>query len=126
MILRPPAIMLIVLRTSWSSARTTESQVHRELASGLSCPIGFKNATDGGLRTAIDALISARCPHHFLGVTKSGRSAILSTTGNPNCHIILRGGVRPNYDAASVETTAGLLQQAGLESDLVIDCSHAN
>ena len=107
-------------------ARTTESQVHRELASGLSCPIGFKNATDGGLRIAIDALISARHPHHFLGVTKSGRSAILSTTGNPDCHIILRGGVRPNYDAASVETTAGLLQQAGLESHLVIDCSHAN
>src|SRR5918996_224523 len=107
-------------------ARTAESQVHRELASGLSCPVGFKNATDGGLKIAVDALISARHPHHFLGVTKSGRSAIFSTTGNPYCHIILRGGVRPNYDAASVETTAGLFQQAGVESHLVIDCSHAN
>lgn len=107
-------------------ARTTESQVHRELASGLSCPVGFKNATDGGLKIAVDALISARHPHHFLGVTKSGHSAIFSTTGNPYCHIILRGGVRPNYDAASVESAARLLEKAGLEPHLVIDCSHAN
>ncbi len=107
-------------------ARTAESQVHRELASGLSCPVGFKNATDGGLKIAIDALISARHPHHFLGVTKSGHSAIFSTAGNPDCHIILRGGARPNYDAASVESAASLLQKAGLEPHLVIDCSHAN
>jgi 3-deoxy-7-phosphoheptulonate synthase len=107
-------------------ARTTESQVHRELASGLSCPIGYKNATDGGLQIALDAIISARHPHHFLGVTKDGQSAIFSTTGNPDGHIILRGGLQPNYDAASVDTAAKLLQKAGLEPVVVIDCSHAN
>ncbi|MGH8659200.1 MAG: 3-deoxy-7-phosphoheptulonate synthase [Gammaproteobacteria bacterium] len=108
-------------------ARTTESQVHRELASGLSCPIGFKNATDGGLQIALDAIISASHPHHFLGVTKSGHSAILATQGNPDCHIILRGGNgRPNYDADSVEQAALRLQKAGLRPQVVIDCSHAN
>lgn len=108
-------------------ARTTESQVHRELASGLSCPIGFKNATDGGLQIAVDAIISARNPHHFLGVTKGGHAAILSTTGNPDGHIILRGGQRqPNYDAASVAAAAALLAKAGLPPRIMIDCSHAN
>jgi 3-deoxy-7-phosphoheptulonate synthase len=107
-------------------ARTTESQVHRELASGLSCPIGFKNATDGGLQIAIDAVISARHPHHFLGVTKSGHSAILTTAGNPDCHIILRGGKQPNYDAESIDQAAKLLQKANLSPQLVVDCSHAN
>ncbi|MGH8580222.1 MAG: 3-deoxy-7-phosphoheptulonate synthase [Gammaproteobacteria bacterium] len=108
-------------------ARTTESQVHRELASGLSCPIGFKNATDGGLQIAVDAIVSASHPHHFLGVTKSGHSAILATQGNPDCHIILRGGNgRPNYDADSVEKAALRLQKAGLRPHVVIDCSHAN
>ncbi|MGH8543004.1 MAG: 3-deoxy-7-phosphoheptulonate synthase, partial [Gammaproteobacteria bacterium] len=108
-------------------ARTTESQVHRELASGLSCPIGFKNATDGGLQIAVDAIISARNPHHFLGVTKGGHAAILSTTGNPDGHIILRGGQRqPNYDAGSVAAAAALLAKAGLPARIMIDCSHAN
>ncbi|MGH8656887.1 MAG: 3-deoxy-7-phosphoheptulonate synthase [Gammaproteobacteria bacterium] len=108
-------------------ARTTESQVHRELASGLSCPIGFKNATDGGLQTAVDAIVSASHAHHFLGVTKSGHSAILATRGNPDCHIILRGGNgNPNYDAESVEAAACRLQKAGLRPQVVIDCSHAN
>ncbi len=108
-------------------ARTTESQVHRELASGLSCPIGFKNATDGGLQIAVDAIISARNPHHFLGVTKGGHAAILSTTGNPDGHIILRGGQRqPNYDAGSVDAAAALLAKAGLPPRIMIDCSHAN
>ncbi len=108
-------------------ARTTESQVHRELASGLSCPIGFKNATDGGLQIAVDAIVSARHPHHFLGVTQAGRSAILATTGNPDTHIILRGGSRsPNYDSASIETASALLERAGVRPQMVIDCSHAN
>jgi 3-deoxy-7-phosphoheptulonate synthase len=107
-------------------ARTTESQVHRELASGLSCPIGFKNATDGGLQIAIDAIVSARHPHHFLGVTKSGHSGIFSTAGNPDGRIILRGGNRPNYDVDSIDNAAKLLEKAGLNAQLIIDCSHAN
>src|SRR5574337_1277223 len=91
--------------TSWGAigARTTESQVHRELASGLSCPVGFKNGTDGNVRIAVDALKAAQQPHHFLSVTKAGHSAIVSTNGNEDCHVILRGGKVPNYDAASVE-----------------------
>jgi 3-deoxy-7-phosphoheptulonate synthase len=84
-------------------ARTTESQVHRELASGLSCPVGFKNGTDGNMRIAVDAIRSANSPHHFLSVTKSGHTAIVSTLGNEDCHVILRGGKEPNYDAASVD-----------------------
>ena len=107
-------------------ARTTESQVHRELASGLSCPVGFKNSTDGSLRVAIDAIRSASRPHHFLSVTKSGRSAIFSTTGNDDCHIILRGGKQPNYDAASIEEACTELRMAELPEKVMVDCSHAN
>jgi 3-deoxy-7-phosphoheptulonate synthase len=113
---------------SWGAigARTTESQVHRELASGLSCPVGFKNGTDGGLQVAIDAIRSASQPHHFLSLTKEGRSAIFSTTGNEDCHIILRGGRKPNYDAESVNQAAQKLEAAHLSPRLMIDCSHAN
>jgi 3-deoxy-7-phosphoheptulonate synthase len=107
-------------------ARTTESQVHRELASGLSCPVGFKNATDGGVQVAIDAIQSARRPHHFLSLTKAGHSAIFSTTGNEDSHIILRGGKRPNYDAESVQGVADALAAAGLPQNIMIDFSHAN
>jgi 3-deoxy-7-phosphoheptulonate synthase len=107
-------------------ARTTESQVHRELASGLSCPVGFKNGTDGGVRIAVDAIKAASAPHHFLSVTKGGHSAIVHTGGNEDCHIILRGGREPNYDAASVEATCRELAGAGLAAKLMIDCSHAN
>jgi 3-deoxy-7-phosphoheptulonate synthase len=113
---------------SWGAigARTTESQVHRELASGLSCPVGFKNGTDGNVRIAVDALKAARAPHHFLSVTKAGHSAIVSTNGNEDCHVILRGGKHPNYDAASVDAAAKELAGAGLEQRLMIDCSHSN
>ena len=107
-------------------ARTTESQVHRELASGLSCPVGFKNGTDGDVRIAVDAIKAASAPHHFLSVTKGGHSAIVHTAGNEDCHIILRGGTVPNYDAASVEATCRELAAAGLAAKLMIDCSHAN
>ena len=107
-------------------ARTTESQVHRELASGLSCPVGFKNGTDGNVRIALDAVKSASQPHHFLAVTKSGRSAAAATTGNEDCHIILRGGRAPNYDAASVEAAAVEAAKAGIRPALMIDASHAN
>jgi 3-deoxy-7-phosphoheptulonate synthase len=107
-------------------ARTTESQVHRELASGLSCPVGFKNGTDGDVKIAVDAVSAAAHPHHFLSVTKQGRSAIVTTHGNRDCHVILRGGRAPNYDASSVEAAAGLLQRAGLPARLMIDASHAN
>jgi 3-deoxy-7-phosphoheptulonate synthase len=107
-------------------ARTTESQVHRELASGLSCPVGFKNGTDGDLQIAIDAVRSAAQPHHFLSVTKAGHSAIFSTQGNLDCHIILRGGRQPNYDADSVNVACVQLTQAGLLPRVMIDCSHAN
>ncbi len=114
---------------SWGAigARTTESQVHRELASGLSCPVGFKNSTDGSLRVAIDAIGSASHPHHFLSVTKAGRSAIFSTTGNEDCHIILRGGTSgPNYDQESIRNAVAQLKQASLPARLMVDCSHAN
>lgn len=107
-------------------ARTTESQVHRELASGLSCPVGFKNATDGTIKVAIDAISAARRPHHFLSLTKAGHSAIFSTTGNADCHIILRGGLKPNYDAVSVEAAARALEAADLPPNIMVDCSHAN
>ena len=107
-------------------ARTTESQVHRELASGLSCPVGFKNGTDGNVRIAIDAVKSASEPHHFLAVTKEGRSAIAATTGNDDCHIILRGGKTPNYDQVSVESAAAEMIKAGLRPTVMIDASHAN
>ena len=107
-------------------ARTTESQTHRELASGLSCPVGFKNATDGDMQVAIDAIQSASKPHHFLSVTKQGHSAIFQTTGNEDCHIILRGGKHPNYDMFSVDDACALLTRAGLPSRIMIDASHAN
>lgn len=107
-------------------ARTTESQAHRELASGLSCPVGFKNGTDGDLQIAIDAVRSASQPHHFLSVTKAGHSAIFSTQGNLDCHIILRGGRQPNYDADGVAVACARLTQAGLSPRVMIDCSHAN
>jgi len=107
-------------------ARTTESQVHRELASGISAPIGFKNGTDGNVKIAADAVNAASHPHHFLAVTKEGRSAIAATTGNPDCHVILRGGKAPNYDADSVEAASQVLAKAGLAPRLMIDASHAN
>jgi 3-deoxy-7-phosphoheptulonate synthase len=107
-------------------ARTTESQIHRELASGLSCPVGFKNGTDGDVRIAADAVKSASHPHHFMAVTKGGRSAIAATSGNEDCHIILRGGARPNYDAASVESASAELARGGLAPRIMIDTSHAN
>ncbi|MCG6935705.1 MAG: 3-deoxy-7-phosphoheptulonate synthase AroG [Proteobacteria bacterium] len=113
---------------SWGAigARTTESQVHRELASGLSSPVGFKNGTDGTLRIAIDAVRAASQPHNFLSLTKAGHSAIFATTGNEDCHIILRGGNEPNYDAASVAEAVQQLQSAEVIDKLMIDCSHAN
>lgn len=113
---------------SWGAigARTTESQVHRELASGLSCPVGFKNGTDGNVKIAVDAIKAASQPHHFLSVTKGGHSAIVSTNGNEDCHIILRGGKAPNYDAASVDAAAKDIASNGLASRLMIDASHAN
>lgn len=113
---------------SWAAigARTTESQVHRELASGLSCPVGFKNGTSGDVKIAVDAASAAAQPHHFLAVTKDGRSAIATTTGNEDCHIILRGGTAPNYDAASVDAACALAQKSGLTPSVVIDASHAN
>ncbi|PTD96139.1 3-deoxy-7-phosphoheptulonate synthase AroG [Pseudothauera lacus] len=107
-------------------ARTTESQVHRELASGLSCPVGFKNGTDGNVRIAIDAIKAAQAPHHFLSVTKAGHSAIVSTRGNEDCHVILRGGKGPNYDAASVDAACKELAAAGVAGKVMIDFSHAN
>ena len=114
---------------SWGAigARTTESQGHRELASGLSCPIGFKNSTDGGFKIAIDAVHAASRPHVFMSLTKQGHSAIFSTTGNNDCHIILRGGgSQPNYDSSSVKYAAEQLQKNGLPPQLMVDCSHAN
>jgi 3-deoxy-7-phosphoheptulonate synthase len=113
---------------SWGAigARTTESQVHRELASGLSCPVGFKNGTDGNIRIAVDAIKAAASPHHFLSVTKAGHSAIVSTNGNEDCHVILRGGKAPNYDAPAVDAACGELAKAGLASRVMIDFSHAN
>jgi 3-deoxy-7-phosphoheptulonate synthase len=114
---------------SWGAigARTTESQVHRQLASGLSCPVGFKNSTDGSIQVAVDAVSSASNPHIFLSVTKRGRSAIFSTSGNDDCHVILRGGGgRPNYDNPSVHYASRLLEQASMPSRVMIDMSHAN
>ena len=107
-------------------ARTTESQVHRELSSGLSCPVGFKNGTDGNLRIALDAIKASSQPHHFLSVTKGGHSAIVSTNGNEDCHVILRGGKAPNYDADAVEAACAQAAQAALACRLMIDASHGN
>ena len=107
-------------------ARTTESQTHRQLASGLSCPVGFKNGTDGSIKVAVDALRAAAAPHAFMGMTKTGQAAIFETVGNEDCHVILRGGRQPNYDRASVEAAARELAGAGLAPHLMIDFSHAN
>src|SRR5262249_40392802 len=108
-------------------ARTTESQVHRELASGLSMPIGFKNGTDGGVQIAIDAVRAAAHPHRFLGVTEQAPAAIGSTAGNPDCHVILRGGESgPNYDTVGVQKAASAMRTAGLIPRLMVDASHGN
>jgi len=113
---------------SWGAigARTTESQSHRQLASGLSCPVGFKNGPDGSLKVAADALLAARAPHAFMGMTKMGVAAIFETRGNPDCHVILRGGKAPNYDAAHVAQACETLRAAGLREQVMIDVSHAN
>ena len=113
---------------SWGAigARTTESQVHRELASGLSCPVGFKNGTDGNVKIAIDAIKAAQSPHHFLSVTKAGHSAIVSTAGNEDCHVILRGGKEPNYDATNVDKACREMAAAGVSAKVMVDFSHAN
>ena len=113
---------------SWGAigARTTESQVHRELASGLSAPIGFKNGTDGNVKIAVDAILAARQRHHFLSVHKNGQVAIVATRGNEDCHVILRGGKSPNYAAANVDASAKALAAAGLPQRLMVDCSHSN
>jgi 3-deoxy-7-phosphoheptulonate synthase len=107
-------------------ARTTESQTHRQLASGLSCPVGFKNGTDGTIKVAVDAIKAAASRHHFISVTKSGHVAVFKTSGNEDTHIILRGGKVPNYDAQSIESACRELAQAGLKQSLMVDCSHAN
>ncbi len=113
---------------SWGAigARTTESQSHRQLASGLSCPVGFKNGTDGNLRIAVDAIKAAASHHHFVSITKSGHVAVFKTRGNEDCHVILRGGKQPNYDAQSVNAACGELALAGLHQQVMIDFSHAN
>lgn len=115
---------------SWAAigARTTESQIHREMTSGLSMPVGFKNGTQGNIDIAIDALFAAKHPHHFLGVTEAGKSAIVSTSGNPDCHIILRGGKisGPNYDQHTIGKTCALLQEKQLNHKVMVDCSHGN
>ena len=107
-------------------ARTTESQSHRQLASGLSCPVGFKNGTDGNLRIAVDAIKAAAARHHFVSITKSGHVAVFKTAGNEDCHVILRGGKQPNYDAQSINAACGELASAGLRQHVMIDFSHAN
>jgi 3-deoxy-7-phosphoheptulonate synthase len=113
---------------SWTAigARTTESQTHRELASGLSTPVGFKNATDGSIDAALNAIRAARSPHHFLGFTEAGLPAVFATTGNPHPHLVLRGGRAPNYDPASIRRAAEALASAGLPGAIVVDCSHGN
>ncbi|MBD3652758.1 3-deoxy-7-phosphoheptulonate synthase [Kangiella sp.] len=113
---------------SWSAigARTTESQTHREMASGLSMPVGFKNSTDGSLDSATNAILAASSPHSFIGIDNSGQTALLHTRGNPNCHIILRGGAKPNYDSRSVAQCVDKLQQKQLNTAVIIDCSHGN
>ena len=107
-------------------ARTTESQSHRQLASGLSCPVGFKNGTDGGVKVAVDAIVTAAAPHAFMGMTKMGQAAIFETRGNADCHVILRGGKQPNYSAADVAQACAALRKAGLREQVMIDVSHAN
>ncbi|MBK9362916.1 MAG: 3-deoxy-7-phosphoheptulonate synthase [Rubrivivax sp.] len=107
-------------------ARTTESQSHRQLASGLSCPVGFKNGTDGSVQVAADAVLAARAAHSFIGMTKMGAAAIFETRGNPDGHVILRGGKAPNFDAAAVDAACAVLRKAGLREQVMVDCSHAN
>lgn len=107
-------------------ARTTESQTHRQLASGLSCPVGFKNGTDGGLKVAVDAVAAASAPHAFIGMTKMGQAAIFETRGNGDCHVILRGGKEPNYGVEAVATSCAMLRDAGLPPLVMVDVSHAN
>ena len=113
---------------SWGAigARTTESQSHRQLASGLSCPVGFKNGTDGGIQVAADAVVAARAPHAFMGMTKMGQAAIFETRGNQDAHIILRGGKQPNYSASDVDAACRVLEAAGLRPQVMVDVSHAN
>ncbi|MBL8311382.1 MAG: 3-deoxy-7-phosphoheptulonate synthase [Burkholderiales bacterium] len=113
---------------SWGAigARTTESQTHRQLASGLSCPVGFKNGTDGGIKVAVDAIVSARAAHAFMGMTKMGQAAIFETRGNADCHVILRGGREPNYSATHVDAACAELRKSGLPPQVMIDLSHAN
>jgi len=113
---------------SWGAigARTTESQVHRELASGMSCPIGFKNTTEGDVKVAVDALKSAKMPHMFLSVTKEGRSAVFSSSGNEDCHVILRGGKEPNYEPEHIDATSNLLTESDLRASMMVDMSHGN
>ena len=113
---------------SWGAigARTTESQSHRQLASGLSCPVGFKNGTDGSIKVAADAILAARAAHAFMGMTKMGQAAIFETRGNDDCHLILRGGKHPNYREQDVQATCELLKAAGLREQVMIDVSHAN
>jgi 3-deoxy-7-phosphoheptulonate synthase len=113
---------------SWSAigARTTESQTHRELASGLSMAVGFKNATDGSIQVALNGIKAARSSHHFLGIDQNGQTAVFRTTGNPYAHIVLRGGLKPNYDAASIKNCEKALVEANLPKNIVVDCSHGN
>ena len=113
---------------SWGAigARTTESQVHRELASGSSCPIGFKNTTNGGIQVAADAIGSAMHPHKFLSVTKEGKAAVFSSSGNKDCHVILRGGKEPNYEKESIDETSSILKKNSLEESIMVDMSHGN
>ncbi len=114
--------------TAWGAigARTTESQTHRQLASGLSCPVGFKNGTDGGVKVAVDAIVAASAGHAFMGMTKMGQAAVFQTRGNVDCHVILRGGKAPNYDAASIDAACTTLAGAGLREHVMVDVSHAN
>src|SRR5690606_465210 len=111
---------------SWGAigARTTESQSHRQLASGLSCPVGFKNGTDGSVKTATDAILAAQSEHAFMGMTKMGQAAIFETRGNRDCHVILRGGKQPNYSAADVQAVSEVLEKTGLRPQVMIDFSH--
>jgi 3-deoxy-7-phosphoheptulonate synthase len=113
---------------SWGAigARTTESQSHRQLASGLSCPVGFKNGTDGSVKIAADAVMAAAAPHAFMGMTKMGQAAIFETRGNADCHVILRGGKQPNYSAGDVQAACDVMRSAGLREAVMVDVSHAN
>ncbi len=127
--LEPTSPQYIADAVAWGAigARTTESQVHRQLASGLSMPVGFKNGTDGNIQVAIDGVKAAAASHHFFGTDNVGRAAVVETMGNPDCHVILRGGTAgPNYDIASVSTAIERLDTAGLSAKVMIDCSHAN